>query len=59
MKKGHTGYKKYIMIALFLSMVIFPDYFFTALLVMLLVAIILVFLVDIVVDVYLIVIFFI
>ena len=53
------GYKKYLLIALGLFMLVYPNYFFGALGVILLVIVILIFVIDIVVDIYLVIAFFI
>ena len=53
------GYKKYLLIALGLFMLFYPNYFFGALGVIVLVIILLIFVVDIVVDIYLVIAFFI
>jgi len=53
------GYKKYLLIALGLFMLLYPSYFFGTLGVIVLVIILLLFVIDIVVDIYLVIAFFI
>ena len=53
------GYKKYFLIALGLFMLVYPDYFFGTLAAVLLLVILVLFIIDIAVDVYLIIALFI